>query len=59
MAVIKIIASILWIISVIFWCYCFYKWCITRKEKDRNASRMWSNYLIITTLVMNIFYILM
>lgn len=59
MAVIKIIASILWIISAIFWCYCFYKWCIARKEKDRNTSMMWSNYLIITALVMNIFYILM
>ena len=59
MAVIKIIASILWIISAIFWCYCFYKWCIARKEKDRNTSRVWSNYLIITALVMNIFYILM
>ena len=59
MAVIKIIASILWIISAIFWCYCFYKCCIARKEKDEKASSMWSNYLIITVLVMNIFYILM
>ena len=59
MAVIKIIAFILWIISAIFWCYCFYKWCIARKEKDRNTSMIWSNYLIITALLMNIFYILM
>lgn len=59
MAVIKIIASILWIISAIFWCYCFYKWCIAFKEKDGKTSSMWSNYLIITALVMNIFYILM
>lgn len=59
MAVIKIIASILWIISTIFWWYCFYKWCIAHKEKDEKASSMWSNYLIITVLVMNIFYILM
>lgn len=59
MAVIKIIASILWIISAVFWCYCFYKWCTARKEKDEKASNMWSNYSIITVLVMNIFYILM
>ncbi len=59
MAVIKIIASVLWLASAIFWCYCFYKWCIARKEKDKKASSMWSNYSIITVLVMNIFYILM
>lgn len=59
MAVIKIIASILWIISAIFWCYCFYKWCIARKEKDEKASSTWFNYSIITVLVMDIFYILM
>lgn len=59
MTVIKIIASVLWIISAIFWCYCFYKWYIAHKEKDKDASSMWSNFLIITALVMNIFYILM
>jgi len=59
MVVIKAIASILWIASAIFWCYCFYKWHIARKEKNTEASSMWSNYLVITALVMNVFYILM
>jgi len=59
MAVIKIITSVLWFVSAIFWCYCFYKWHIARKEKDTETSSMWSNYLVITALVMNVFYILM